>query len=95
MKIVRGTFESFSRLGRKHPCGTVILTFRLEDGSQRSYFDSARPNVLQKLEKHKDMAGTIWELPTGYFFAECQKLPRMAQIQSEGYERLYDKKIYI
>jgi hypothetical protein len=92
MVVVRGTYEGYERLGRKNPCGSVILSIRLEDGTLAKYFDGG-PSV-KEIIKHKGMAVTIWESPTPKnvsLYAECSKIPSVAQIQSEVYQRLYNK----
>jgi hypothetical protein len=91
MPIVRGTYESSIQLGRKNPCGGLILTIRLENGTLAKYFDSWSEGV-KELQKHKGMEVTIWERKDPKsIIPECRKYSQIAQIQSEVYERFYNK----
>ena len=90
MKVVRGTFEGYSERGRKNPCGSLLLTIRLEDGTLAKFRDGGAN--LKNLYNNKGMDVIIWEEPTPHsIIPECREFPAMAQIQSKGYTRFYNK----
>lgn len=90
MKVVRGTFEGYSKRGRKHPCGKLLLSIRLKDGTLAKYHNTG--TNLNTLNETIGMDVTIWEKQTSHsIFPECREFPRMAQIQSKGYSRSYNK----
>ena len=89
--VVRGIFEGYEKLGRKNPCGSLLLTICLEDGTLAKFRDSGAPN-LKELEKNKGMGVALWAKATPRsMYPECREFPAIAQIQSRGYQRLYNK----
>jgi hypothetical protein len=95
MVVVQGTYESYKTVGRKNPCGDLLLTFRLEDSTPVQFWDTWGRNKsnLRELEQTKGEILTVWGRPkTTSMVPECRKYSSVAQIQSEGYQRLYDKK---
>ena len=86
MTVVRGTFESYIKNSKN--CGTGILNVRLEDGTLAAFWDNGSP-IIKELETNKGEMLTMTILKD---FWTCKGVPQLAQIQSKGYQRFYDKK---